>query len=137
MSNEKGIKSSLIFQDYIVDYVEFKTNDQFIEQSIDVDFKVDRTIEYDSKDDGIVYVSLHIKVFDNPVENNYPFSLKLILTGTFEIQEDDEEKREYFAKYNAVAILFPYARSLITNYTANANLPPLILPPINVLKLIE
>lgn len=137
MSNEEYVKSSLIFKDYIVNFVEFKTNEQFKDGSLDVDFKIDRDIEYSSKDENIIYVSLNIKVFENPVENNYPFSINLSVTGIFEIQAENEEKKEYFAKYNAVAILFPYARSLISNYTANANVPPLILPPINVLKLID
>lgn len=43
--------------------------------------------------------------------------------------EDDAGEKDYFAKYNAVAILLPYARSWISNYTANENAPSLILPP--------
>ncbi|TSJ59961.1 hypothetical protein FPQ13_12760 [Allobacillus salarius] len=31
----------------------------------------------------------------------------------------------------------PYVRSLITTYTSNSNVPPLILPPINVVKMME
>ena len=38
---------------------------------------------------------------------------------------------------NAIAILYPYVRALISTYTANANINPLILPAINVNKLIE
>ena len=36
-----------------------------------------------------------------------------------------------------MAILFPYIRALVSTFTANANVPPLILPPINVVNLIE
>ena len=35
-------------------------------------------------------------------------------------------------KSNAVAILYPYARALVSTYTSNANIAPLILPTINV-----
>ena len=31
-----------------------------------------------------------------------------------------------------VAILYPYARALVSTYTSNANIAPLILPTINV-----
>lgn len=132
-----NVKSSLIFNDYIVNYVEFKANDQFEEKPIDVQFSIDRKVENDKDDNDIVYVSLDVAVFDNPIENNYPFSLKMSITGIFEVRETEKEKREYFTKYNAVAILFPYVRSLISNYSANANVSPLILPPINVLKLVD
>lgn len=40
-------------------------------------------------------------------------------------------------KPNAVAILFPYVRALISSYTANANVTPLVLPPINVNQLLR
>ena len=37
-----------------------------------------------------------------------------------------------FAEINAVSILFPYIRSLITTITANVNIPPVVLPPMNI-----
>ena len=33
---------------------------------------------------------------------------------------------------NAIAILFPYIRAIISTYTANANVAPVIIPPMNI-----
>ena len=38
---------------------------------------------------------------------------------------------------NAIAILYPYIRSIVSVYTSSINVPPLILPVINVNALIE
>lgn len=54
---------------------------------------------------------------------------RLILRG--------EKQKEELTTKNTVAILFPYIRALVSNYTANANVPPLILPPINVSKILD
>ena len=59
------------------------------------------------------------------------------MIGFFELNEVEESKKQVYAEQNAVAILFPYLRALITTYTGMANVQPLILPPINVAKYIE
>ena len=59
--------------------------------------------------------------------------MNLEMTGFFETENGESDK---FIK-NAIAILYPYVRALISTYTANANINPLILPAINVNKLIE
>jgi len=38
---------------------------------------------------------------------------------------------------NGLAILFPYVRSTITNLTSAVNIPPLIIPTINILKYVK
>ena len=38
---------------------------------------------------------------------------------------------------NAIAILYPYVRSIVSIYTSNINVPQLMLPVINVNALIE
>ena len=63
-------------------------------------------------------------------ENNYPFYLKTVLEGEFEIEGDDIEKFEI----NGISLLYPYVRSIISTYTANSNIPTLVLPPINVIN---
>lgn len=36
------------------------------------------------------------------------------------------------AEANAIAILFPYIRAIVSTYTAHANIVPVILPPMNI-----
>ena len=62
--------------------------------------------------------------------------MEMEVVGFFSISNVSEEQIENF-KPNAVAILFPYVRALISSYTANANVTPLILPPINVNQLLR
>ena len=59
--------------------------------------------------------------------------MKVNLTGYFMADSCNPET----LKANAIAILYPYVRAIVSTYTANANITPLILPPINVNKLIK
>ena len=81
-----------------------------------------------------VYASIY-----NPDEDEtkFPFSMQIEVIGFFVLSGEDRKAKIEDFKANAVAILFPYVRSLISSYTANANVPPLIIPPINVNRLLK
>ncbi|UZW13820.1 protein-export chaperone SecB [Clostridium pasteurianum] len=129
-------KSSLTFKDYIVEKVEFHNNLNFDNEKIKLDFDIDSDVKF-SDDDNTFLLNLKVELFKNAVDNNYPFDMSLSIIGIFELDVTDKEKINTFAEVNGVAILFPYVRSIISTYTANANVQPLILPPINVIKYIE
>lgn len=131
------INSSLRFVDYFVDYVDFKLNNEFEEKPVNLKFDIDRSVDYLEDENNTMLVTLVVKVFDNALKKNYPFSMNVSITGVFELNNVAVERKEVFAEVNAVAILFPYIRALITNFTANVNVAPLILPAINVVKLME
>lgn len=131
------IKSGLRFINYQVNEVNFQLNIDYKEDAASVDFNIERFVQYLEDDENTMYVTLVLNIFENPKENNYPFSMFLDVTGIFKLDNIDIGKRESFAEVNAVAILFPYLRSLVSTYTANSNIPALILPPINIVKLIE
>lgn len=136
MKEANEVKSGLRFLDYIVDAVEFYTNSEYEENgSVKVDFKIGHDISY--YEDNNMSVTLKVKVFENAVENNYPFSMNINVTGFFQVDSFDLDKKSIFAETNAIAILFPYIRAMITTYSANANVAPLILPPINVVKMLQ
>ena len=63
--------------------------------------------------------------------------MELIIEGTFLINEEDNEVSIDRYQGNAIAILYPYARAIVSTYTANTNVTPLILPTINVNKFIQ
>ena len=46
------------------------------------------------------------------------------------MEKGDAKIRDFEA--NAIAILFPYMRAIISTYTANANVAPVIIPPMNI-----
>jgi len=129
------VRSILTFNGYVVNQVEFYKNDQCTEDdSFDVKLDIQRNIERKPKENK-GYVTIKTKIFEDAVKHNYPFSMNIVITGEFEVESDDEDQVRKLLEINAMAILFPYIRALITTYTANANIEPLILPPINILKL--
>lgn len=136
MTND-SIKSTLKFKDYRVEKIEFQYNRNFKEEPVEIDFKVNRKVEFVDDENNTMLVSLYVVIFEKPEENNYPFGLNIEVTGIFELDSSAIEKRNLFAETNAIAILFPYVRALVSTFTANANVSPLLLPPINVVKLIE
>lgn len=126
------MKSVLRFIDYIVDEVNFK-NEYSNDENFQLDFDIDSNIEF--KDNNNFILKLNLYLFKK--EENVPFRMNVKVIGIFEVDDVDEKLRMELAEKNAVAILFPYIRALVSNYTSVANVPPLILPPINVAQYVE
>lgn len=127
----KDIKSSLRFEHYIVDHVEFWNNADYEGEETSLQFKPKVEFHVDNND---LLVFLTIDVFEDAVKHNYPFEMSVGVVGYFTIS--DQENIEKY-KTNAVAVLFPYVRSIISTYTAAANVNPLILPTVNINKMLE
>ncbi|RKI41092.1 hypothetical protein D7V86_13910 [bacterium D16-51] len=130
------IKSILRFENYIVKDIHFKYNMEY-DQDMAIDIKFDMDAEYRIDEcKGNMDVILKAYVFKEDNVKQYPFSMDIEVLGIFSITGSLKENVERF-KPNAVAILFPYVRALISTYTANANVAPLILPPININRLLK
>lgn len=71
----------------------------------------------------------------NTEDNPFPIDLKVRMTGTFNLRNIDKEQIENFLKIQGVQILFPYVRTMVSNITSSAMMPPIILPVVDVLKL--
>lgn len=125
-------ESILKFNKYEVNEIYFAKNDEYSkpENGTPVDLKIRPNIEINENNLKIV---LNVNIFENAKELNQPFEMRVKLTGYF--QTDGCEPK--LLKSNAIAILYPYVRAIISTYTVNANITPLILPAINVNKLIE
>jgi preprotein translocase subunit SecB len=125
------LKSVLSFEHYIVESVDFKVNLKFEKKSkVDVTFDLKRNVEYDEKS-RVGVVSVTTTLFDEFQEKNYPFYMQIKVIGYFKIETSKHDPVDLL-RVNAVAILFPYIRALVSTYTAGANIQPLILPAINV-----
>ena len=125
-------ESVLKFNNYIVNEINFKRNIKFEQkEEIPIDVSIQSNIK---ENDTTMEVNLEVKVFEGAEEKNYPFEMLINITGFFNLV-NNKEKIDF--KPNAVAILYPYVRAIVSNYTANANVAPLILPPINVNKLLN
>jgi len=133
---DNKIKGKIIFNNYRVKKVTFDLNPEYNQEEVKIDFDILANIEISEDKDSMV-VEVILNIFKNAIENHYPFSMELIIEGIFTINPD--EKDEAVDKYqaNAMAILFPYIRSLVSTYTANSNVTPLILPTININKYLK
>ena len=123
-------KSKLIFSNYIVKRIDFAYNEKYNGENVNIKLHIDKKVQYIDKQ---MIVTLIVKLFDDDNEI-YPFKMTVEIKGLFKI-EDNSEGINF--EPNAIAILYPYVRAIVSTYTANANVTPLILPPINVNKLIE
>jgi len=124
--------SKLIFNKYIVNKVIFNNNENYdSNENVKINFRINKKTK---KDNNSMKIELTTIIFKDAVNNNYPFEMEITVTGYFSI-ENKEEKIDF--EPNAIAILYPYVRAIVSTYTASANINPLILPAINVNKLIE
>lgn len=128
------INSILRFDNYIVDRAVFKNNPEFEGDEIDIQFDIEPQFQISEEKDSMI-VLLEVDIFKDAIQNNYPFEMSIALVGMFQLEGMDDNIEKF--KMNAVAILYPYVRSLVTSFTANSNITPLILPTINVNKLIK
>ena len=91
----------------------------------------------------IDYVVDKVEFYNNKGFDGDSIKISLDLDSKVNFYDNEDNSFEVtisakiFAEKNAVTILFPYLRSLVSTYTANSNVDPLILPPINVVKYIE
>lgn len=131
------VKEGVItFLDYRVNSIEFKNNADYNGEEVDIDFDV--SANYCISDDGEeMIVVLNTNIFEPKEGKAYPFRMTVEIEGYFKSNFEDREKNiEQYVK-NAVAILFPYVRALVSTFTANANVTPLILPTVNVNRLLD
>lgn len=65
-------------------------------------------------------------------------SLEVVVVGIFEFKADLElDQKEVIITKNTMAILFPYLRSQVTLLTAQPDVEPVVLPPININALLQ
>lgn len=128
---EHKYKSVLQFKKYIVKEIYYQANESYIacDGDIPLDFDFDAQ-SYFSEDNKKMEIELRADVFNNSIQKNYPFEMSVSIKGFFCIETGDEELRNFEA--NAIAILFPFIRAIVSTYTANANIVPVILPPMNI-----
>lgn len=123
----KSTNSSLKFLNYIVNKVVYKINNtKPNKDGWKLNFDVNNTTKI-NQEKNKMNVVLNVNIF-NGVEDA-PFYMETEIVGYFELEgEDDITKYEA----NAIAIMYPYLRAIVSTYTASANIAPVILPAINV-----
>lgn len=125
-------KGAIIFDKYRVKKIEFELNEFYNEEEVDICLEVSANFNV-SEDKTSLTVEMVFNIFKDAIKMHYPFEMELIIKGYFSINPEDEGNIDKY-QGNAMAILYPYARALVSTYTANANVSPLILPTININK---
>jgi len=115
---------------------QYQTNDEFCfkdEVSIEMDtnIRVSRGIDENALQALVV---LTIGIFTKRDVKESPFVIEIEVEGHFRWTDEldkNNERLENMLKQNAPAILYSYARPLITLITVEANMPPLVIPLMN------
>ena len=122
VQKQRNFTSSLKFNGYFVDEVTFTRNKK-LPPDIDswkMDFDISSIIKI-SKEKNKMSINLIVEIFKST--KNPPFVMKVDMLGDFElIGEDDIEKY----KANAIAIMYPYVRAIVSTYTSSSNVLPVI-----------
>lgn len=132
--------AAIKFDSYRVDKIIYQINHSFVvpEPNIvnnDLDFNIKVDLD---KEHNIAVVSLGCIINKNFETENKPLYLEVILQGIFTFEADIEEKRlENLLSTNAVAIIFPYLRAIVSNISINSGIPPIILPVMNIVELLK
>ncbi len=119
-----------------VDKSEFRFNTNFNESpearlDLNINYDVDFMVSIDNEKSGIVLLECGIN--SNEKFQDVPFSIEVSIVGFFSVEKG--KVQEYFV--NAVSVLFPYLRAHISTLTSISGIPPVTLPSVNVIKLLE
>ena len=81
--------------------------------------------------DNLYTLELKAEFKDEP-NNRFPIDLVVSVKGSFEIEGNDEEEIISFLKMQGMQMVFPYLRTMVSNITASALMPPIMLPIIDL-----
>lgn len=99
------------------------------EKSIELLPKLSRKIEKTNDENYSISIGVTLD------QEDLPFTAQVSMTGRFLLQ--GIKNPEQTMKVNAAAILYPYVRAAISMLTTLANVSPVVLPPVNFVKLFE
>lgn len=100
----------------------------------ELNYQINFKREICKHDDDTYTVSLLCNIAES---KNQSIELHIRIVGYFRCVCDDENMRKTLVKKNTVAILFPYLRSHITLVTTQPDMPPIVLPPMNVAEMFK
>lgn len=146
------MQAILKFHDYYVEYMFYKRNVDFWKHSKDnkknKSVKIKPSFMFDVIIDPNTFknanVIIGVKIGDDIPEEKSPFVVDVVIRGLFSIEADDSDDSEMnketamnFYQKNAIAILFPYIRSIVSDLTSKSNHQSVILPTLNIIKVAE
>lgn len=131
MSNEQ-IKSVLQLERLSFEEISYSRKTDIVNTNIEYEMNFSRQIA--NHEDGKHHrVSLTANVWSKEGD----IKLTVTVVGYFMCECEDTNLKQHLIAYNTIAILFPYIRSQITLITTQPDIPPVILPAVNVVSLFQ
>ena len=120
-----------ILAQYIKDFsVENPSAPQVFQWQVQPQLDVQFNINVEKASDEIHEVTLKMEVAARS-ENGVHFVIDLSYAGLFGIRNAPQDALPPFLLIEAPRLLFPFARQIISDATANAGFPPLLIDPID------
>lgn len=132
-----NIESVLVLKKLVFDNISFNRIDFKSDKDITFNFEIqygkNKSVENENSDAyRVTLKSTGCK------EGEYTISISISGFFSFKIDEEiPEEVKEGLISKNAVTILMPYLRSQISLLTAQPGVDSVVLPPLNINKLLE
>ncbi|SHM76980.1 Preprotein translocase subunit SecB [Anaerosporobacter mobilis DSM 15930] len=132
-----NIESVLVLKKLVFDNISFNRIDFKSDKDITFNFEIqygkNKSVENENSDAyRVTLKSTGCK------EGEYTISISISGFFSFKIDEEiPEEVKEALISKNAVTILMPYLRSQISLLTAQPGVDSVVLPPLNINKLLE
>jgi preprotein translocase subunit SecB len=126
--------SYLQFNGYEVNNIQFELIDHIEENK---EFEIIPEFNTSTHDKGNDHFEVALSVNIHSSESHpLPFNLAVSMVGKFSIclGNIDDELKTSLLRENTLAIMFPFLRSIVASITLSANIPPLILPVINIVS---
>jgi preprotein translocase subunit SecB len=142
------LEATLKFKGYCVEHLSYKRNSKFWveyasdQEPVTIDMQPRFTFEVALSSETHLKANVLIGAEvgeDDGSETMTPFRASALIRGYFYITNDDypREKAIRFYSQNAIAILYPYLRSIISDITGKGDHQPIILPTLNIIKIAE
>lgn len=126
---KKEIESVLVMKDLHVEEASFSQSRPVTSKKVELAVR-HSTSQLD--DENRVEIKFGLRVTNETQD----FEAKVNFLAIFEVDGDEQFKKAMFTE-NAVAIIFPFVRSYIVQLTAAPGMEPIVLPPLNIVSLLQ
>ena len=135
-----GAESRVELKSLLFDHVEYARDldqqyDGVLSSEFTIEIKGDEAITPEDCE-GERSVRVTLELFGNE-DKDGPIYIAVRLVGVFYISAASSDQFAHLLNYNTVAMMMPYIRSQITLLTSQPGLTPLILPVVDVNKLVN
>ena len=136
LSDKSGVPTTMqINAQYIKDFsFENPNSPASLQPKTEPSIEVNVDVQAVTLSDHVYEVSLTTSITGRD-ESQTLFLIELIYAGIFTFQGENDDNIQPALLIDCPQLLFPFARSIISNMTQNGGFPPLLLQPVNFAQL--